>query len=83
MARLWAAKAPVGEIEITLNFVSLGKENPDLKELVLQQRGAGRRAFYYRLGDEEIAGGRALFDCGLRTLLPARPRWTSRPTSRR
>jgi len=73
MARLWAAKAPVGEIEITLNCVALGIENRDLKELVQQQRGTGRRAFYYHLSDEEVAGGRALFDCGLRTLLPARP----------
>ncbi|MGC4113569.1 MAG: VWA domain-containing protein [Myxococcales bacterium] len=73
LQRLWAAKAPVGEIEITLNFVSLGIENGDLKQLVLDQRSAGRRAFYYHLSDEEVAGGRALFDCGLRTLLPALP----------
>ena len=48
-------------------------ENRDLKELVLQQRHAGRRAFYYHLFDAEIAGGRALFDTGLRTILPAVP----------
>jgi uncharacterized protein YegL len=79
LQRLWAAKAPVGEIEITLNFVSLGVENGDLKELVLQQRSAGRRAFYYHLSDEEVAGGRALFDCGLRTLLPALPEVALKP----
>lgn len=70
--RLRAAQAPFGEIDITLNFISLGRENRDLKELVLEQREKGRRAFYYHLTDAEIAGIRGDFDCTIRTLLPAR-----------
>ncbi len=79
LSRVWSAKAPLGEIEATLSFISLGAENRDLKELVLQQREAGRRAFYYHLDDEAISGGRALFDCGLRTLLPELPPVALRP----
>jgi Mg-chelatase subunit ChlD len=71
--RLRAAQAPFGELDITLNFLSLGCENRDLKELVLEQREKGRRAFYYHLTDAEIAGLRGDFDCTVRTLLPARP----------
>jgi len=74
LPRLWAARAPVGEIEITLSVLSLGSGNEDLRHLVEEQRAAGRRAFHYHLSDDELAGGRALFDSGLRTLLPSSPR---------
>ena len=72
LERIRAAKAPMGDVEITLNFISLGSENRDLKQLVLEQREKGKRAFYYHLTDPEIGGIRGDFDCGLRTLLPQR-----------
>ncbi|MBI5548781.1 MAG: VWA domain-containing protein, partial [Deltaproteobacteria bacterium] len=74
-----AARTPVGELEITLSFIALGRENRDLRELVLQQREAGKRAFYYFLDDEEVAGARGLFDTGPRTLLPEKAQVDFRP----
>src|SRR5690606_37674339 len=47
--------------------------NRDLKQLVIEQREAGRRAFYYHLGDREVSGVRSDFDAGQGRLLPARP----------
>lgn len=73
LERIREARAPVGELEITLNFISLGRENRDLKQLVIEQREAGRRAFYYHLGDREVSGVRSDFDAGQGRLLPARP----------
>jgi len=72
LPRISAARAPVGDVEVTLNFISLGDENEDLRRLVLQQRERGRRAFYSHLGDEDIAAG-ATVQAGLRTLLPEHP----------
>ncbi|MFN7135162.1 MAG: hypothetical protein ACK4N5_24015, partial [Myxococcales bacterium] len=76
LERIRAARAPVGELEITLNFISLGRENRDLKQLVLEQREAGRRAFYYHLNDREVSGVRSDFDAGEASLLPQHPQLT-------
>ena len=73
LAQIGAARAPVGDLEITLNFLSLGEENPDLRALVLEQRRGGRRAFYTHLSDDDIAAGSAQALPGLRTLLPETP----------
>ncbi|MGC4118291.1 MAG: vWA domain-containing protein [Myxococcales bacterium] len=73
LERIEHARKPAKGLEIAMSFIALGKENPDLKKLVLQQREAGKRAFYYHLADEEISAGRTAFDTGQRTLLPARP----------
>jgi hypothetical protein len=67
-----AVRAPVGDIEITLNLIQLGEENPDLKALALEQRAHGRRAFYYHLTDAEVRSSRTDFDTGVRTLMPRR-----------
>lgn len=73
LARISAARAPVGDVEITLNFISLGEENHDLRALVTEQRDRGRRAFYTHLSDEDIAAGASPFEPHLRTLLPEHP----------
>ena len=41
----------------TLNFISLGDGNADLRQLVLEQRQFGKRAFYSHLSDPEFGGG--------------------------
>lgn len=64
------AKQPYEGLDIALSFISLGEENQDLKALVLEQRRAGRRAFYHHLSDQEIQLCRTEFDSGFRTLLP-------------
>jgi hypothetical protein len=66
------ARTPFKDVEITLSLIGLGRENRALKSLVSAQRSAGRRAFYYFLDDDEVAGARGLFDTELRTLLPSR-----------
>ncbi|TSC24515.1 vWA domain-containing protein [Corallococcus sp. Z5C101001] len=63
-------RAPMGALDISLSFISLGEENADLKSLVLEQRAAGGRAFYHPLSDEEIRWARTEFDTPWRTLLP-------------
>ncbi|MCY1042381.1 VWA domain-containing protein, partial [Corallococcus sp. bb12-1] len=63
-------RAPMGDLDIALSFISLGEENADLKSLVLEQRAAGGRAFYHPLSDEEIRWARTEFDTPWRTLLP-------------
>ncbi|HEY3450777.1 MAG TPA: vWA domain-containing protein [Myxococcales bacterium] len=83
LERIELARKPAKGLEIALSFIALGKENPDLKKLVLQQRDAGKRAFYYHLADEEITAGRTAFDTGQRTLLPARPQVELGPTGAR
>jgi len=65
-----AARAPLGSLEISLSFISLGEENPDLKSLVMEQRKEGGRAFYHHLSDREISAARTEFDLGPLTLLP-------------
>lgn len=81
LARIGAARAPVGDVEITLNFISLGEENPDLRALITQQRDRGRRAFYTHLSDEDIASGASPFEPNLRTLLPDHPELELTPDS--
>jgi hypothetical protein len=63
-------RAPMGLLDISLSFISLGWENRDLKSLVDEQREQGGRAFYVHLADEEIAGARTDFDSRWRTVLP-------------
>ncbi len=63
-------RAPLGQVDIALSFISLGEENPDLKSLVLEQRERGGRAFYHHLSDAEINSARTEFDSTWRTLLP-------------
>lgn len=70
LERVRRARAPLGQIEITLSFISLGEENAHLRSLVLDQRQRGQRAFYQHLSDPEISGARTEFDCSWRTLLP-------------
>jgi hypothetical protein len=57
-------------LDISLSFISLGEENPDLKSLVQEQRARGDRAFYHHLSDQEIQWARTEFDSPWRTLLP-------------
>lgn len=64
-------RSPYEGLEIALSFISLGEENPDLRSLVIEQRDAGRRAFYSHLSDAEIQLARTEFDTAWRTLLPA------------
>jgi hypothetical protein len=63
-------RAPMGSLDISMSFISLGWENRDLKSLVDEQREHGGRAFYVHLSDEEIAGARTEFDSRWRTVLP-------------
>ncbi|MBI3183598.1 MAG: VWA domain-containing protein [Myxococcales bacterium] len=63
-------RAPLGQVDIALSFISLGEENTDLKSLVFEQRAKGGRAFYHHLADAEIAAARTEFDTTWRTLLP-------------
>ncbi|WP_257460899.1 vWA domain-containing protein [Archangium lipolyticum] len=63
-------RAPMDALDISLSFISLGEENPDLKSLVQEQRGRGGRAFYHHLSDQEIQWARTEFDSPWRTLLP-------------
>ncbi len=63
-------RRPYGGLEISMSFISLGEENPDLKSLVLEQREAGARAFYHHVSDAEIRLARTEFDSAWRTLLP-------------
>lgn len=71
--RLRRARAPVGDVEITLNFISLGQENAALRQIVLEQRESGRRSFYTHLSDRELVAGPTRSDDGVRTLLPELP----------
>jgi hypothetical protein len=72
--RIEAARHPVGDIEITLNFISLGEGHEDLRRLVLEQRHNGRKAFYSHLSDVELQAGASLNETSeLRTLLPELP----------
>ena len=57
-------------LDISLSFISLGEENPDLKSLVAEQRKSGGRAFYHHLSDREISAARTEFDVAPRTILP-------------
>ncbi|HEY0092966.1 MAG TPA: vWA domain-containing protein, partial [Archangium sp.] len=63
-------RAPMDALDISLSFISLGEENPDLKSLVMEQRSRGGRAFYHHLSDQEIQWARTEFDSPWRTLLP-------------
>ncbi len=63
-------RAPMDALDISLSFISLGEENPDLKSLVQEQRARGDRAFYHHLSDQEIQWARTEFDSPWRTLLP-------------
>lgn len=63
-------RAPVDALDISLSFISLGEENPDLKSLVMEQRARGGRAFYHHLSDQEIQWAKTEFDSPWRTLLP-------------
>ncbi|MBX7100444.1 MAG: VWA domain-containing protein, partial [Myxococcaceae bacterium] len=63
-------QGPVEGVQIALSFVSLGEENPDLKQLAHEQRAKGSRAFYQHLSDPELESVRTAFDRGFRTLLP-------------
>ncbi len=63
-------RKPFEGLSISLSFISLGEENPDLKNLVLEQRGQGERAFYSHLSDAEIGVAPTEFDSTFRTLLP-------------
>jgi Mg-chelatase subunit ChlD len=72
-SRIDAARAPVGDLEVTLNFISLGQENPDLRSLVMSQKDRGRRAFYTHLTDEDLAASAVPPDASVRTLLPEHP----------
>ena len=63
-------RAPMDALDISLSFISLGEENPDLKSLVMEQRARGGRAFYHHLSDQEIQWARTEFDSPWRTLLP-------------
>jgi hypothetical protein len=63
-------RAPLDTLDISLSFVSLGEENPDLKSLVQEQSARGGRAFYHHLSDREIQWARTEFDSPWRTLLP-------------
>jgi len=63
-------RKPFEGLSIALSFISLGEENPDLKNLVLEQRGQGERAFYSHLSDAEIGVAPTEFDSTFRTLLP-------------
>ncbi|HSP77659.1 MAG TPA: vWA domain-containing protein, partial [Myxococcaceae bacterium] len=63
-------RAPVDALDISLSFISLGEENPDLKSLVMEQRARGGRAFYHHLSDRELQWARTEFDSSWRTLLP-------------
>ncbi len=65
-----ATRSPVGALDISLSFISLGEENPDLRSLAHEQRTLGGRAFYHHLSDAEIGSARTAFDSQLRTLLP-------------
>ncbi len=65
-----ATRSPVGALDISLSFISLGEENPDLRSLAHEQRSLGGRAFYHHLSDAEIGSARTAFDSQLRTLLP-------------
>jgi hypothetical protein len=64
-------RRPLAGLDITLSFISLGEENPDLKSLIMEQRDEGSRAFYHHLADQEIKLARTDFDSAWRTLLPA------------
>ncbi|MDC0707407.1 VWA domain-containing protein [Stigmatella sp. ncwal1] len=63
-------RVPMSSLDISLSFISLGEENPDLKFLVQEQRAQGGRAFYHHLSDAEIQWARTEFDVPWRTLLP-------------
>ncbi len=63
-------RKPFEGLDISLSFISLGEENPDLKSLVIEQRAVGGRAFYHHLSDAEIGVARTEFDSTWRTLLP-------------
>ncbi len=63
-------RKPFEGLDISLSFISLGEENPDLKSLVVEQRNVGGRAFYHHLSDAEIGVARTEFDSTWRTLLP-------------
>ncbi|MBK7860191.1 MAG: VWA domain-containing protein [Archangiaceae bacterium] len=63
-------RKPFEGLSISLSFISLGEENPDLRSLVLEQRGQGERAFYSHLSDSEIGVAPTEFDTTFRTLLP-------------
>ena len=64
-------RKPFEGLDISLSFISLGEENPDLRSLVVEQRNVGGRAFYHHLSDAEIGVARTEFDSTWRTLLPA------------
>jgi hypothetical protein len=63
-------RKPFEGLSISLSFISLGEENPDLKSLVIDQREAGSRAFYHHMSDSEIGLAPTEFDSTFRTLLP-------------
>lgn len=63
-------RKPFEGLSISLSFISLGEENPDLRSLVTEQRGQGERAFYNHLSDSEIGVAPTEFDSTFRTLLP-------------
>ena len=81
MQRISAARAPVGDLEVTFNFISLGDENADLRQLIWEQRDRGRRSFYTHLSDDDIAAGASPFEPALRTLLPEHPELALTPDS--
>lgn len=70
LERVRQKQRPFEGLEIALSFISLGEENPDLRNLVIQQRDRGARAFYHHVSDAEIQLARTDFDSAWRTLLP-------------
>lgn len=63
-------RKPVEGVELSLSFISLGEENPDLRVLATEQRADGGHAFYQHLTDAELEAVRTEFDSPWRTLLP-------------
>jgi hypothetical protein len=82
--RIEAARKPARGLEIALSFIALGKENADLKTLVLQQRARPANGpSITTWPTRKISAGRTAFDTGSARSCRRARRWSwGRPRRR-
>lgn len=77
--RIQRARGPLTGLAVSLSFIALGHENPDLRQFARAQREEEGRAFYTHLDDVELLWARTAFETPFRTLLPEEPGFTLDP----
>lgn len=70
LERIERARRPLEGLPISLSFVSLGRENPDLRGLARAHAAEGASASYEHLDDAELLWAHTAFETPFQVLLP-------------